>query len=225
MPDWSVVGGPRLEDVPPHKRAALLVALLFTSGERVESARLAEFLQVERSELLALAEEAAGSLRRLGLDILPAAGGLKLVSSAELDPFIAEYHRDVRKSRLSRSALEVLAIVAYEQPVSRAQIDDIRAVNSESTVRALLDRRLIAVAGRAETPGRPFLYRSTDAFLEVFGLGALDDLPPRPATLRSSAAAEEGDLGPFAAESEEEVGADPASARGATRLSSRRAGP
>jgi segregation and condensation protein B len=142
--------------------------------------------------------EAAAQLRALGLDILAAAGGYKLVSATRFDEPIGAFHREVRKSRMSKSALEVLAIVAYDQPVSRTQIDEVRQVNSESTVRALLDRRLITDAGRQETPGRPFLYKTTDYFLEVLGLASLNDLPPRPSSLVSAEAGNQ-DLGPFAA--------------------------
>jgi len=180
---------------------ALLTALLFTAGELVETERLASFLQIDKDALAAVATEAAELLRSAGLDILAAAGGYKLVSAARFDEPIGAFHREVRKSRMSKSALEVLAIVAYDQPVSRTQIDEVRQVNSESTVRALLDRRLITVAGRQETPGRPFLYKTTDYFLEVFGLESLKDLPPRPSSLASAEAGNE-DLGPFAVEEE-----------------------
>jgi segregation and condensation protein B len=77
-------------------------------------------------------------------------------------------------------------VISYEQPVTRARVDELRQVNSESTVRSLLDKRLITVKGRAETPGRPFLYGTTRRFLEVFGLHSLDDLPPRPPSLESA---------------------------------------
>lgn len=176
----------------PPERRALLSALLFTSGERVELKRLADFLGLDESGLRLLAEEAAGELRAIGLDILEAAGGLRMVSSAQWDPWLSAFHRQVRRARLSKSALEILAVIAYEQPVSRARIDELRQVNSESSVRSLLDRRLISVAGRAETPGRPFLYKTTPYFLEVFGLGSLADLPPKPADLHALETAADG---------------------------------
>jgi segregation and condensation protein B len=163
-------------------KRALLAALLFSTGEVIPAARLAEFLELEPEMLAVAAEELAGELRLLGLDALSAAGGYKLVTSAQWDSYLAAFHRQERKARLSRSALEVLAIVAYEQPVSRAKIDELRQVASDSTLRTLLDRRLLTVAGREEGPGRPFLYRTTAQFLELFGLNSLDDLPPRPAS-------------------------------------------
>jgi segregation and condensation protein B len=130
----------------------------------------------------------------LGLDVLAVAGGFKLVTSAQWDSYLAAFHRQERKARLSRSALEVLAIVAYEQPVARGRIDELRQVASEYALRTLLDRRLLTVAGREEGPGRPFLYRTTAQFLELFGLGSLDDLPPRPASF--AAAPNTGDDAP-----------------------------
>lgn len=173
-------------ELSPPERRALLSALLFTSGERLEAARLAEFLATDEAGLRLLAEETAGELRALGLDILEAAGGYRLLSSAVWDPWLSAFHRQVRKARLGKSALEILAVIAYEQPVSRARIDELRQVNSESSVRSLLDRRLITVAGRADSPGRPFLYKTTPYFLEVFGLAGLADLPPKPADLRAA---------------------------------------
>jgi segregation and condensation protein B len=163
-------------------KRALFAALLFSTGEVVSADRIAEFLELEPAALAVEAEELAGELRPLGLDVLAAAGGFKLVTSAQWDSFLAAFHRQERKARLSRSALEVLAIVAYEQPASRSKIDELRQVASDSTLRTLLDRRLLTVAGREEGPGRPFLYRTTAHFLELFGLNSLDDLPPRPAS-------------------------------------------
>ncbi len=170
----------RLEETD---KSALLAALLFTSGEVLEEKKLCEFLGLETDALQILAAEAAGSLRPQGLDILKAAGGYKIVTTSQWDSYVRMFHRHVRKSRLSKSALEVLAIIAYEQPITRSRVDEIRQVSSESTVRTLLDRRLLTVAGRSTAPGRPFLYNTADQFLEVFGLESLDDLPPRPSYL------------------------------------------
>jgi len=81
-------------------------------------------------------------------------------------------------SRLSRAALETLAIIAYRQPISRPQVDAIRGVNSDGVIRSLLSKGLIEEVGRAEGPGRPILYGTTAAFLQAFGLTSLDELPP-----------------------------------------------
>jgi segregation and condensation protein B len=174
----------------PEKRA-LLSALLFSAGEALPAERLGEFLGLDAAALALLVEEASGELRALGLDILGAAGGFRMVTTGRWDAYLARFHRQVRRAKLSKSALEILAVIAYEQPVSRVRVDALRQVNSESTLRALLDKHLITVAGRADTPGRPFLYRTTAKFLEVFGLATLDDLPPRPASLDLAPSGEE----------------------------------
>ena len=186
----------------PEKRA-LLSALLFSAGEVLPADRLGEFLGLDAAGLLLLVEEAGGELRALGLDILSAAGGFRIVTTGRWDAYLARFHRQVRRAKLSKSALEILAVIAYEQPVSRVRVDELRQVNSESTLRALLDKHLITVAGRAETPGRPFLYRTTAKFLEVFGLATLDDLPPRPASLDLAPPSEDE-----GGESEEKLGLD-----------------
>ncbi len=174
---------PPTQGLSPAEQSALLTALLFAAGEVVPNARLAEYFGIDPAELEILAEEAAGGLRHLGLDVLQVAGGLKLVTSTQWDSHLQGFHSRERKGRLSKSALEILAVIAYEQPVTRLRIDELRQVNSESTLRSLLDKRLITVSGRAESPGRPFLYGTTRRFLEVFGLRGLEDLPPRPPSL------------------------------------------
>ncbi len=168
-------------------KGALLTALLFTATETLDADKAAEYLGLSPADLAVLVEEQSGELRNLGLDILPLAGGYKLVTASHWDGFLALFHRQIRKARLSKSALEILAVIAYEQPISRVRVDELRQANSEAAVRTLLDRRLIKVAGRAETPGRPFLYKTTETFLEVFGLTSLDDLPPRPASFKAEA--------------------------------------
>lgn len=170
----------------PAEQTSLLTALLFAAGEVVPNARLADYFGVDPAELEILAEETAGGLRNFGLDVLQVADGLKLVTSTQWDEHLQGFHSRERKGRLSRSALEILAVIAYEQPVTRLRIDELRQVNSESTLRSLLDKRLITVTGRAETPGRPFLYGTTPRFLEVFGLRGLEDLPPRPPSLEAA---------------------------------------
>lgn len=187
-PEPDAGGGLFATDQLDHPdRQALLTAVLFSAGESVAAGRLAEFFGRTEVELGTMAEELAAELRPLGLDIIPAAGGFKLVTAAHWDAHLAQFHRTVKKTRLSQSALEILAVIAYEQPVTRQRIDELRQVNSESTVRGLLEKRLITVAGRAETPGRPFIYRTTELFLETFGLAGLEDLPPRPASLKADA--------------------------------------
>jgi len=172
--------GPDPRELERGEQAALLTALLFTAGESVQAGQLTEYFGLAREQLQVLIEETAAELRLRGLDILSAAGGYKLVTASQWDEAISEFHRSVRKARLSKGALEILAVIAYEQPVTRTRVEELRQVSSESTIRTLLDRRLITVSGREDTPGRPFLYKTTPLFLETFGLNSLADLPPRP---------------------------------------------
>jgi segregation and condensation protein B len=105
------------------------------------------------------------------------AGGWQLLTLPPLGPLVNRLHRDRRESRLSQAALETLAIIAYRQPIMRAEIEAIRGVACGEVLRALLQRRLIRITGRAEQLGRPMLYGTTGHFLRVFGLPGLDALP------------------------------------------------
>jgi segregation and condensation protein B len=174
-------------ELDAEARQGLLTAILFAGTDVLEAERLSGYFGLAEHELELFIEETAADLRPLGLDIVKAAGGYRLVTAAEWDDYLRGFFRQVRKSRLSRNALEILAVIAYEQPVARTRIDELRQANSESAVRTLLDRRLITVAARDEGPGRAFLYKTTDAFLELFGLASLADLPPKPANLDLSA--------------------------------------
>jgi segregation and condensation protein B len=105
-------------------------------------------------------------------------GGYRLVTRPDVAPWLVKLARSRTRSRLSRSSLETLAIVAYRQPVTKGGVERIRGVDSDYTMRALLHRRLIVELGRSETPGRPYLYGTDFAFLERFGIASLEELPP-----------------------------------------------
>ena len=105
-------------------------------------------------------------------------GGIRLVTRPELAPMLVRLQRLRLKSRLSRAAVETLAIIAYRQPISRPEIEQLRGVGAESVVAHLLERRLIRVVGRKVAPGRPILFGTTLEFLEHFGLRDLEELPP-----------------------------------------------
>jgi segregation and condensation protein B len=113
-----------------------------------------------------------------GLAVVEVAGGYRLVTRPELAPVLVRLQRLRLKSRLSRAAVETLAIIAYRQPISRPEIEQLRGVNADAVVTALLERRLIRVVGRKVGPGRPILYGTTREFLEHFGLRDLGELPP-----------------------------------------------
>jgi segregation and condensation protein B len=158
----------------------VLEALLFASDAPIEAERIQEVLELDSP---AAARELVDALgRRLdgegrALQVLEVGGGFRLVTRPEVAPWLVKLQRSKTKSRLSRPALETLAIIAYRQPVSRPDVDAIRGVNSEGVLDNLLDRRMIRIAGRKDSPGRPFLYETTREFLVAFGLRDVSDLP------------------------------------------------
>ncbi len=105
------------------------------------------------------------------------AGGFRFFTLPEFEPFLKKLYASRNQQRLSQKALETLAIIAYRQPITRQEIEEIRGVSADGVIRTLLARNLITIAGRAEAPGSPFLYKTTKTFLEYFGLNSLNDLP------------------------------------------------
>ena len=156
-----------------------LEALLFVSDEPVTSVVLAQALGIERRHVDALCEELAAAYeeRGSGITLRNVAGGWRLTTHPDAAPVVEQYVLASRHVRLTKAALETLAIVAYKQPVTRHQISGVRGVNSEGVLRALVDRGLVAEVGREETPGRPVLYGTTPEFLERLGLPSLSSLP------------------------------------------------
>jgi segregation and condensation protein B len=160
--------------------SAKLEALLFASTGTVTPAQLAAALdvptqQVER-ELITLAKGYEDERR--GIRVQRHLGRVQLTSAPAAAPEIERLLGLETSGQLSHAAMESLAIIMYQQPVTRPLIDSIRGVNSDSVLRTLLVKGLIQELGRAETPGRPILYGVTSEFLQYFGLGSLDELPP-----------------------------------------------
>jgi segregation and condensation protein B len=155
-------------------------ALLFASDTPVETSRIQEVLDLESA---AAARELLETLQRRldaegrALQVVEVGGGFRLVTRPEIAPWLVKLARSRTRSRLSRPSLETLAIIGYRQPVSRPEVDAIRGVNSDAVLDNLLERRLIRIAGRKDSPGRPFLYETTREFLVAFGLRDLNDLP------------------------------------------------
>ncbi len=160
----------------PGVKLAALEAVLFMAAEPISPNELAEILEVTPSELEALAQQLSDAYLGRGLQVSRVAGGFQVCTRPEYGPFVAKLHKPER-FRLSRAALETLAIVAYKQPVTRPEVDAIRGVNSDSAMETLTQYQLICEAGRKEAPGRPMLYRTTESFLGHFGLNSVDDLP------------------------------------------------
>lgn len=169
-------GGPTQEAAAHARRLRALEAVLFMAAEPLAADELGEILEVSPREAEAIAQELAAACADRGLEVTRIAGGWQMVTRAEYGPYVAKLHKPER-FRLSRAALETLAIVAYRQPVTRPEIDAIRGVNSDSPLDTLLQYELVCEAGRKEAPGRPVLYRTTESFLGHFGLNSIEDLP------------------------------------------------
>ena len=160
--------------------ARALEAVLLVAVEPIAPGLLAELVEepVERVESVCERLALDYSEARRGFVLARVAGAYRLQTHPELAPYVERFaNRDV-SHRLSTAALETLAIVAYRQPVSRAQISALRGVNVDGVVRLLEQRGYIAAVGRAEGPGQPVLYGTTDLFLERLGLDSLGQLPP-----------------------------------------------
>jgi segregation and condensation protein B len=171
-------------------------ALLFASDTPVEADRIQEVLDLPSAALaraLVLDLKARYEAEDRGLQIVEVGGGFRMVTRPEVAPWLVRLAKSRTRSRLTRSALETLAIVAYRQPASRPEIDVVRGVNSEAVLEGLLDRRLIRIAGRKDAPGRPFLYETTREFLVAFGLRDLSELPQVAADLPAPAPTAEGE--------------------------------
>ncbi|MGC8857163.1 MAG: SMC-Scp complex subunit ScpB [Anaerolineae bacterium] len=158
--------------------AAQLEALLFVATGPVTVPQLAVALDVSASVVERGLNELEEALREGGLRLQRHAGRLQLTTAPELAALVERFLGLEATSHLSRAALETLAIIAYQQPCTRPQVDAIRGVNSDSMMKSLLSKGLIQEVGRAEGPGRPILYATSPEFLQHFGLNSLSELPP-----------------------------------------------
>jgi segregation and condensation protein B len=154
-----------------------LEALLFVAAEPVTTAQLATVLDVAPSVIERGLNELDASLSSRGLRLQRNAGRVQLTTAPQLAELIERFLGLEATTHLSRAALETLAIIAYQQPVTRPHIDAIRGVNSDSMLKSLLHKGLILESGRADGPGRPILYSTTPEFLQHFGLNSILEMP------------------------------------------------
>ena len=157
----------------------IVEALILASPEPVKSARLVEIVPgCTPGDAKDLVNELNTEYQQQdrSFEIWEVAGGYQIRTRAEFSGYLQQLQKR-RPLRLSRAALDTLSIVAYKQPVTRAEIEDIRGVDAGAVLKGLLDRRLIRIAGHREVPGRPMLYATTRRFLEVFGLDSLEGMP------------------------------------------------
>jgi len=159
---------------------SILEAILFVAEQPVPIEELAEVLEIPVETVEAELDGLAADLtaRQSGITLRRIAGGWRCYSHPDAFPYLERFASTATASKLSNAALEVLAVVAYRQPVSRNQIAEIRGVDSDSAIRTLERRGLIEEAGRLPLPGTPTVYRTAALFLEKLGLQSMDDLPP-----------------------------------------------
>ena len=158
--------------------SAQLEAMLFVAPEPVTVSQLAAALDVAQSVVERGLNELDDSLASRGLRLQRHGGRFQLTTAPELGELMERFLGLEATTHLSRAALETLAIIAYQQPVTRPQIDSIRGVNSDSMMKSLLNKGLILESGRADGPGRPILYSTTPEFLQHFGLNSILEMPP-----------------------------------------------
>ena len=161
---------------------AIIEAILFASGEPVQQSRIAQVLDIEEDTVIQLADDLmhevntrAGGLRIVRLD-----DSYQMCTKSEYAEYIRKALDIRRNTPLSQAAMEVLAIIAYNQPVTRAFIEQVRGVDCGAVIQGLVSKSLIEEKGRLELPGRPLLYGTTADFLRCFGISSLEQLPPMP---------------------------------------------
>ena len=161
---------------------AALEAILFVAAEPVDREKLLEIFGARDREAASVALERV--LQRYeggpdkGIRVEEVAGGLRLVTRPELHGYLRKFFEVSGRTRLSMAALETLAIVAYRQPITGPEIQELRGVSPSGVLKTLLEKRLVRISGRKRVVGKPFLYRTTREFLMHFGLETLEDLPP-----------------------------------------------
>lgn len=154
-------------------------ALLFASDAPLSARQLGELTGSGEESLVQAVERIDAAFREQGhaFHVVEVAGGYRIATDPEYGPVVSQLFEGQKPGRLTRAALETLAVIAYSQPCSRAAIEAIRGVNCDSALRTLIERDMVKISGRMESPGRPLLYATTTSFLEYFGLADLDHLP------------------------------------------------
>ena len=174
----------------------VIEGLLFVSGEGLDAKTLADILEMDPTSVTNFVYELQADLKKAsrGLQIIEVAGIFQITTLQKHAPYFEKLASSPTHTSLSQAALETLAIIAYKQPITRAEVEEIRGVKCEKAIYTLTSKKLIHEKGRAEATGRPILYGTTREFLEYFGLGAITDLPPIPAIAVDEAVELEVDL-------------------------------
>ena len=169
-----------MDEIQSQHFKSAIEALLFVSDKPVSVSQFkAVFAELNPADIIVLVKKLQDEYveRNAGMAVVEIAGGWQMLSNSHAAGYIREFYKTRTKEKLSKPALESLAIIAYKQPVGRCEVEIIRGVNSDGTIAHLLNKGLIEITGRKEVPGRPFLYGTTKTFLEYFGLKSLEDLP------------------------------------------------
>lgn len=165
-----------------NNKAAILEAILFASGDAVTVERLSEASGIESEMVPKLIQHLKDRYEESesAIDIIKLDNSYQLVTRLEFGDYIKSALENKRKTPLTPAAMEVLTIIAYNQPVTKGFVEHVRGVDSSSVVNSLVEKNLLEEAGRIDVPGRPIAYRTTDTFLRSFRLSSLADLPPLP---------------------------------------------
>ena len=163
-----------------EKAKQVIEAILFAAGREVKVNELAACLELTGEDTVAIVESLREDFKNRGTEIIRIEDGYQMVTKKEFYEYLYQIFDKRNKPNLSPAALETLAIIAYNPKVTRAEIEQIRGVNSDGTIYKLLEYNLIEEAGRLDAPGRPTTYKTTNEFLKMFGLTSLDELPELP---------------------------------------------
>lgn len=165
-----------------NESIAVVEAILFASGDPITLAKISEASGIDEETAVKLIDqlERRYNVQESGLRILRLGDGFQLATRQEYGDYVKKALETKRQAPLSQAAMETLSIVAYNQPVTKAFVEQVRGIDSSSVVNTLVERGLLEEAGRLELPGRPVAYRTTDNFLRCFGISSLDELPPIP---------------------------------------------
>jgi segregation and condensation protein B len=173
MPEWGFI------KVELNEMQAVIEGLLFAAGDVLALDKIAEVLGLDRKTARSLLNKMIDDYKfsDRGIMLREINGSYQLCTKPEYNEFIKMLFEPRQKQGLSQAAYETLAIIAYNQPITKAKVENIRGVNSDSAITRLIDRNLVKEAGRLDTPGKPILLETTEEFLRVFGFKSVKDLP------------------------------------------------
>ena len=164
-------------ELDDKKAKSIIESLLFIAGTPLSLKVLKDIIELPEKEIHRLITELTEEYKDRGIMVIEVAEGFQMATNNEHSPWVKKLITTKIPSRLSQKSLETLALIAYKQPITKAEIEAIRGVNSEGVIRTLLDRKIIKILGRKEVPGRPLLYGTSKEFLHYLGLKSLSELP------------------------------------------------